>query len=159
MIQSLNRRIAYALFRHAASERYPTRTVEHMLAWMIVVWSGAVAWPGSMMQGPSYQYLLVIAPEAFWGVTGVAIGSLRLLALYINGNWRRTPVLRFVGAMAGLVWWLILAALYWLAIQNGAPDFPMRYVFTVFMFFEGYSCFRCGQDHAAARSQGVTNGS
>lgn len=154
--RSLSEMLAYALFRYAASERYPTRTVEHMLAWMIIVWSAAVVMPGNMMQGPNYQYLLAIADERFWGWSGIVLGAQRLIALYINGNWRRTPILRFVGAMTGMVWWLILSALYGLGVQNGAPDFPMRYVFIVFIFFEGYSCFRCGQDHAspAARSPG-----
>jgi hypothetical protein len=158
MLRSISWSLAHALFRHAASEKYPTRTVEHMLAWMVLVWSAAVAVPGNMMQGPSFQYLLVIAGEPFWGWTGIALGSLRLAALYINGNWRRTPLLRFVGAMSGLVWWLILSALYGLAIQNGAGDFPMRYVLFVFIFFEAYSCYRCGQDHASPAPRDIANG-
>ncbi|UFW75219.1 hypothetical protein [Bradyrhizobium sp. WU425] len=158
MDRSLSRKLAHAFFRHAAYEKYPTRTVEHMLAWMILVWSASVAVPGNMMRGPTYQYLLAIAGEGFWGWTGVGLGVLRLVALYINGNWRRTPVLRFVGAMSGLVWWLILSALYGLAVQNGAPDFPMRYVLVVFIFFEAYSCYRCGQDHASPSARDSGNG-
>lgn len=159
MTRTISARLAYALFRHAASEKYPTRTVEHMLAWMLVVWAGACAVPTKMMNGPTFEYLLVIAPEWVWGYIGVVVGSSRLLALYINGNWRRTPGLRFIGAMLGLIWWLIISALYWLAVKNGAPDFPMRYVFFVFIFFEGYSCFRCGQDHASPKARDASNGS
>ena len=151
------RRVAYVLFRHAASERYPTRTVEHMLAWMLLVWSASLALPGNMMRGPTFEYLLAIAPEAWWGWSGVALALMRLGALYVNGNWRRTPGLRFIGAMTGLIWWLIISALYALAVQRGAPDFPMRYVFNVFIFFEADSCYRCGQDYAApkARDAGI----
>lgn len=96
--------------------------------------------PTQKMNGPTFEYLLVIAPEWAWGYMGVAVGVSRLLALYINGNWRRTPGLHLFGAMLGLIWWLIISALYWLAVKNGAPDFPMLYVFFVFIFFEGYSC-------------------
>ena len=153
MTRSLATRLAYALFRHAASEKYPTRTVEHMLAWSLVVWSGAVAFPGKMLVGPTFEYLLVIAPEPWWGYSGVVLGSARLAALYINGNWRRSPGLRLIGAIFGLVWWLIVSALYAVAVKQGAPDFPMRYVLFVFLCFEIYSCFRCGQDHASPKAR------
>lgn len=146
-------RLAITLFRHAASEPYPTRTVEHMLAWMIVIWSLAVAWPGKMLVGPQYEYLIVIMPEWAWGWTGVVLGTGRLLALYFNGNWRRSPGLRWFGAMTGLVWWTVLSGLYWLGVQAGGADFPMRYMVGVFIFFEGYSCYRCGQDMAPSKAQ------
>ncbi len=159
MTRTAAHRLAIVLFRHAASERYPTRTVEHMLAWSLVVWAGACAAPAQMMNGPTFQYLLVIAPEWLWGYIGVMIGAARLMALFINGSWRRTPGLRFFCAMMGMIWWIIVSALYWLAVKHGAPDFPMRYVFFVFIFFEGYSCFRCGQDHASPTARDAHHGS
>lgn len=160
MTRTLAHRVAYALFRHAASERYPTRTVEHMLAWVLLVWSASLALPGNMMRGPAFEYLLLIAPEWWWGAAGVIGATMRLVALYINGNWHRTPGLRFIGAMTGLIWWLVISALYALAVAHGAPDFPMRLVFLVFVSFEAYSCYRCGQDHAApkARDAGAPDG-
>lgn len=153
--RTLSGHLAFALFRHATSERYPTRTVEHMLAWMIVIWSLAVAWPGQMLVGPQYEYLVIIMPEWAWGWTGVVLGIARLFALYLNGNWRRSPGLRWFGAMTGLIWWVVLSGLYWLGVKNGGADFPMRYMVGVFIFFEGYSCYRCGQDISAARLQGT----
>lgn len=146
-------KLAFLLFRHAASEKYPTRTVEQMLAVALAVWAGACAAPTKMMNGPTFEYLLVIAPETTWGYIGVFFGLLRLFGLYLNGNWRRSPLLRFAGAMVGLIWWIIISALYWLAVKNGAPDFPMRYVIFVFIYFEVYSCFRCGQDHASPKAR------
>jgi hypothetical protein len=146
-------RLAHVLFRHAASEKYPTRTVEHMLAWSLVAWSGAVAFPGNMLIGPTFEYLLVIAPEPWWGYSGMLLGTSRLIALFINGNWRRSPALRFVGAAFGFIWWLIVSALYAVAVKQGAPDFPMRYVLFVFLFFEMYSCFRCGQDRSSQKAR------
>jgi hypothetical protein len=152
--------LAWIFFRHAASERYPTRTVEHMLAWMILVWSYSVAMPGQMLTGPTFAYLLAIAPEEAWGACGMFIGAARLVALYLNGNWRRSPGLRLIGAMFGMIWWVVVSALWWLAIMQGAQDFPMRKVAFVFIFFEAYSCFRCGQDHASpsiARAAGIAS--
>ena len=79
-------RVAFMLFRHAASERYPTRTVEHMLAWMLLVWSASLALPGNMMRGPTFECLLAIAPEAWWGWSGVALALMRLVASR-NDQW------------------------------------------------------------------------
>ena len=78
MTRTIAGRLALLLFRHAASERYPTRTVEHLLAWMLLVWSLAVAVPGRMLVGPQYEYLVTLAPEALWGWVGVTFGVLRL---------------------------------------------------------------------------------
>lgn len=155
MTRTLAEHVAFALFRHAASEQYPTRTVEHMLAWMIVIWSLAVAWPGNMLQGAQYEYLIIIMPEYAWGWTGVTLGLFRLFALYRNGNWQRSPELRWFGAMTGMIWWIVLSGLYWLGVKNGGADFPMRYMVGVFIFFEGYSCYRCGQDIASSKAQGA----
>ncbi|MGD9766601.1 MAG: hypothetical protein AB7U62_03075 [Pseudolabrys sp.] len=141
--------VARKLFQHAASERYPTRSVEYLLAWVMIAWGARVVWPGEVLTGPTYQYLVVIAPEAMWGALGITVGLLRIYALLRNGGWKRSPVLRFAGATLGLIWWLVLAVLFSAAVAGGAPDFPMRAVYPVFIFFEAYSCFRCGQDHAA----------
>lgn len=142
-------KVAFAALRHAAAERYPTRSVEYMLAWVMIAWSARVLWPGDIMVGPIYRHLLALADEPFWGAVGVAVGMLRLYALIRNGGWRRSPLARFCGALIGLNFWLVLFALYSAAVNSGAQDFPIRVVFPVFVFFEAYSCYRCGQDHAA----------
>lgn len=144
-----------ALLRHAHSERYPTRTVEHLLAWLVLAWSLSVVSPGNMLVGPSFQPLLVLASEQVWGWGGMIISSLRLVGLYLNGNWRRSPWLRAAGALAGGMWWLTLFCLYWKAVGNGAPDFPMRLGFGVLVVFEAASFFRCVQDAVVPRKSGT----
>ncbi len=153
MSRALAFTVAQRLFRHAAKERYPTRSVEYLLAWVMIAWGLRVVWPGPVLVGPTYGYLLVIAPEVVWGALGIIVGALRIYALVRNGSWQRSPLLRFIGATLGLIWWLILAVLFSAAVAGGAPDFPMRAVYPVFMFFEAYSCFRCGQDHTAMKLQ------
>lgn len=153
MTQTLAFKVAAAAIRHALAEKYPTRSVEYLLAWTLIVWSARVAWPGDVLAGPTFRYLLALAPEPVWAAFGLVVGFVRVFALIRNGGWRRSPIFRFIGAMLGLNFWLILTVLYAAAIDSGAADFPMRAVLPVFMFFEAYSCFRCGQDHAAAREK------
>lgn len=153
-----------ALLNHAGNEKYPTRSVEYLLAWVILSWSFRVLLPGDMMAGPAFKYMLALMPEGVWGVVGVVIGVSRLYALARNGHWKRSPMLRFIGAAFGVNWWLALFVLYTAAVFGGAPDFPMRWSFAVFVFFELYSCFRCGQDittmklSSASRSESAGNG-
>lgn len=145
-------KIDMAVFRRrVAIERYPTRTVEHLLAWIILLWSAAAFAPGEIMTGPAFVYLLKLAPEYVWGGIGVVVSAARLVALFINGRWYRSPTLRLLGAASGLVWWMLVTGLYWAATRDGGFDFPMRWAIFALIGGEGYSCYRCGQDREAAR--------
>lgn len=141
-----------ALFFHADSERSPTRAVEYLLAWCITCWSATIFLFAGTMDGPSYLYIREVAAESVWGAFGIGFGVLRISALIINGAWRRTPLLRFVGAMSGFMWWITIGGLFYLGVKSGAQPFPMLGCYPVLAFFEGYSCFRCGQDAKAMRS-------
>jgi hypothetical protein len=142
-----------------------TRAVEYMLAWLMLSWGVVVLLPGGVLVGPTSKYFLEIASEVSWGLSAVVIGGVRLAALVINGAWKRTPLLRFAGAAIGLVWWAFLGSVYLVAIQRGAPPFPNMSIYPVFVFFEAYSCYRCGQDAAiqgsftATRSPNLESGS
>lgn len=143
-------RLAHVLIGYADSHKYPTRSVEYMLAWMMVAWSAMLALPGKMLVGPHYSYLVQLMPESSWAGVGLSIGFLRLFALVRNGNWKRSPYFRLLGATVGFNFWFVLFALYGIAIMGGAPAFPMFGCLPVFMFFEVYSAFRCGQDARGA---------
>lgn len=126
--------------------RMSTRAVEWLLASLQVAWGTAVLLPGVELTGPNYQPLLALAPEPVWGNLAIAIGGLRLGALYINGTWRRTPILRALGAAFGVVWWIVLGGLYAIAVNQGAKPFPFMLAYPVFVVFEFLSMYRCGID-------------
>lgn len=153
----MNRNIATAfaarLLAHAASEKYPTRSVEYMLACMTLVFSYSLILPGEMIAQPLSKYIVAVAPEGLWGIIGAVVSVIRIAALVMNGGYRQSPLLRFIGAAMGLNWWLILFVLYTISVDLGAHDFPMRRVFLVLIFFEAYSCFRCGQDQATMKAK------
>lgn len=145
-------RFGRALLSHASNEKYPTRSVEYMLAWVMITWSLRVVWPGEIMTGPAFKFMTALMREQVWGAIGLAIGLIRLYALARNGHWRRSPLWRFIGAASGLNWWLALLVLYSAAVFDGAPDFPLRWALGVFAYYEAYSCFRCGQDYTAMKA-------
>lgn len=142
---------AAALYQFSTSSRYPTRTVESFIAWVLLVWSGSVLADPAMLTvraawnvyGPMLQLMSPIA----WGWLGIAIAATRIAALVVNGHFRASPELRLVGAAWGLAFWLALAWCYYKAVViGGGADFPMRRALYVFAIFEAYSCYRCGID-------------
>lgn len=123
-----------------------------MLAWLMVAWGGYVFMATGTIDGEIYKYMRVFATLSHWGALGFATGIYRLVFLAINGMWRRTPIFRFVGCMLGMMWWLVLFGAFYAAIQDGARSFPAMIMYPVFIYFEGLSCFRCGQDAQTLRS-------
>ena len=146
MTRTLAGWLAISIYRFATTTRYPTRTVEHLCAWIIIVWSYSVLLPGDMLKGPAFNPMLSIMSEQSWGWCGLTIGLLRVAALIGNGHWRPSPGLRFIGAAWGTLFWISLGYCYYLAVGNGAQDFPMRRALYVLVIGEFYSCYRCGHD-------------
>lgn len=126
-----------------------TRAVEYMLAWLMIGWGSMLAWyPGDILVGLTYRFVVAFATEHTWAIVSLTAGTLRIIALIINGAWRRTPLVRFCAAAFGLLWWTTLGGLYWLAVLKGGAPFPNILSYAVFVYFEAYSCYRCGQDAA-----------
>jgi len=123
-----------------------TRSVEWLLASMMVAWGVGLMLPGDTMLLPQYRLLAAIAPEPVWAAWSLSMGSIRIIALYVNGSWRRTPLLRVMGATLGLIWWLVLGFLFKSA-ADGSGALPAGLMwFPVFIGFEGYSIVRGARD-------------
>jgi hypothetical protein len=127
------------------SDRYVTRTAEHLLSWVIIFWSMSVLFY-TPLTGGVYEPMLRIAPYWFWGAFGITTGILRVIALIRNGHWRPTPELRLLGAIYGAMFWVGLTYCYYIAVSSGGADFPMRRAMFVFIAFELFAAYRCGHD-------------
>jgi hypothetical protein len=79
-----------------------TRSVEWLLASMMVAWGFGLLLPGDTMSLPQHRMLGALAPEFVWAAWSISIGAVRVLALYINGSWRRTPLFRVAGRQPGI---------------------------------------------------------
>src|SRR5690242_10634342 len=101
-----------------------TRSVEWLLACMMIMWGFGLLLPGDSLSLPQYHMLGLIAPEPVWASWSVSIGTVRVVALYINGSWRRTPLIRGLCAILGMIWWAILAFLFISSIQMETPVPP-----------------------------------
>ncbi|RWF66828.1 hypothetical protein [Mesorhizobium sp.] len=55
--------------------------------------------------GQGYTLLLYIAPQGVWASMLTVFGSFRILVLFINGAWRRSPVARAACAFLSCLFW------------------------------------------------------
>lgn len=121
-----------------------TRSVEWLLAALMVAWGVGLMLPGDSMSLPQYKLLAVLAPEYVWSSWSISIGLIRIVALYVNGSWKRTPLIRSTCAGFGIIWWLVLIFLFKGATDGPVPAGLMFY--PVFIAFEGYSVYRGARD-------------
>lgn len=123
-----------------------TRSVEWLLSCLMLTWGVILLAPNDSFANPAYQWLATIGEERVWGGLALGIGALRVVALYVNGSWRRTPLIRAFAAVVGLMWWVSVGALLIFGVEPGKPV-PAGFAFyPVFALFEAYSCYRSGLD-------------
>ena len=83
-------------------------------------------------------------PESVWGLVAFSVGIMRLGALFINGAWSRTPLLRLISAaVSAFVWTQVTIGL--LAVPNtGLVVYPWL------VFIDLVAAYRAGRDVAMA---------
>jgi hypothetical protein len=123
-----------------------TRSVEWLLASMMVAWGAGLLLPGDTLSLPQYRLLAAIASEPLWASWSLSMGAVRMVALYVNGSWRRTPLIRAFCAILGMAWWLVLGFMFVAAAEAGNPFAAGLMWFPVFIIFEGYSVVRGARD-------------
>lgn len=82
------------------------RAVEWLSALCMLGWAVVLAQPGNTFQsGPLQEFLRFGLSEAQFAAAFGAVGALRIGALYINGRWPRTPIVRMIGSTFGVLLW------------------------------------------------------
>ncbi len=124
-----------------------TRSTEWMLACLLLAWGINVLRTEVFFDLPTYRVMGAIMSESRWGMIAVIVGLVRMLGLAINGFWRRSPLIRFVGAVAGGMAWMSIAFLMYAATFETAARLPAGYFFyMVFFVFEGWCVIATGYD-------------
>lgn len=98
------------------------RGLEWFSALVMVGWGITLAMPGDTLAGPQYAGFLRFGfTEDLWAWAFGVVGIARIVALYINGQWPRSPLIRMVGSVFGAVSWAQVAYLVTLGtyVQTG----------------------------------------
>ncbi len=99
--------------------RIGDRSGEWLCAGIMATWGAAQAIDGGTLCRPVPAALFGFgAAQELWAWMFGGVGLIRLAALYINGRWPRTPMIRMACAGLGFVSW---CQLVWLFAQGGTP--------------------------------------
>ncbi|SFE90694.1 hypothetical protein [Methylobacterium sp. yr596] len=118
-----------------------SREGEWLASVVLLAFSLALLAPGSTFARPVFVNLAAVAPEGTWGMALLGVATVRMIGLWVNGNWRRSPTLRFLTASVGAGVWFTLARLF---TDDGYPGLNTGCL--VYAALGGFDAF------AAARS-------
>lgn len=142
------RRIANALVEHG-------RALEWLTSLVLLGFALTLALPGDTLSlSGSYRGFRNLGlDEAAISTPLALIAAARLVALYINGAWRRSPVMRAAGAaVGGAVFFMLSVTFSWdwltgasVALGTGGATYAMLGLFDVL------AAYRSGADVRIAR--------
>lgn len=128
------------------------RLSEWLLAAIMTTWGVVLLLPEATFQtNPVYTGLARFAPENAWGLVALALGTLRLFALFVNGNWRRSPHLRSTLAfLSCFVWFQIVIGLLQVRASTGLAVYPWFFILDVYCVYRASSDARESDERARA---------
>jgi hypothetical protein len=124
------------------------RSNEWFSSLVMIAWGVTLAMPGDLLTQPEFvAFRRFGMTETSWAVLFAFVGAARLVALYINGRWPRSPHIRMVGALFGAVSWVqVSVLLYEAAGINNTPVTTGCAVYALLAAFELFSINRAAFD-------------
>jgi len=135
------RRISHALVEHG-------RATEWLTSGVLLTFGLTLALPGDTMAAPTFHVLAGLGmDDASLSAPLTLVGTSRLAALYINGSWKRSPMLRMVGAIIGAGVFGFLAVAFVLPmVVEGVPPSTGPGTYLVLALFDALAAHRSGAD-------------
>lgn len=134
---------------------FPARFPEWMNAGIMASWGAYVLLHQDIFTRPPTSYLFAgltnwsmagYEPAAVWGVLTLVVGLIRACALFVNGAYSRTPVIRLAtSAFSAFVWSQIVIGLW----KTGIPNVGLV-VYGWLVVIDMASAYRAGLDAAMA---------
>lgn len=120
-----------------------TRWAEVWLASIMVAIGYGLLKEGNTFDLPSWRYIAQYVDEDWCGWISLIAGTARLVALYVNGSRRRSPIVRIVGAVGGYLFFGALALGFWL---TPGPTILGSYIFGILSVAELHATGRAARD-------------
>lgn len=122
---------------------FEARSLEWVVGMMLTAWGAyVILHPGLFDSQPYFYGMMTIFPQEYWGLSAFVAGSVRLTALFINGRWGLTPIIRvFTSFMSIFVWFWVSIGLY----RTGIPA-PGLVIYPGFVIADMVSAFRAMGD-------------
>lgn len=124
-------------------EHFPLRICDWLVAGFLTTWGLAcLAAQPDVWALPVNRELANIGPQGLWGAAAVALGLVRLAALFINGAVRRTPHVRAGFAFLTMFIWLQLT----LGVFSASVPSLSVIVYPWLLLADTFNVFRAAQD-------------
>ncbi|WP_323764605.1 hypothetical protein [Marinovum sp.] len=128
------------------------RALEWLTSCIILTFACTLALPGDTLATSSAfgAFVALGADEAALVLPLTFIAAMRMAGLWINGNWRRSPLLRCVGAVLGAGIFMGLAVLFAVPFLGGQTGALTTGVGTYFVLaaFDILAAYRSAADAA-----------
>lgn len=132
-------------------EHFPARISEWFNGAILTSWGLYLLLNPDLFESPAMEVSMRemaamvpagVNPESVWGLAAFVAGSTRLIALFINGAWSRTPALRLAtAAISAFVWTQVVIGL--MSVPNtGLAVYPWLVVIDL------VAAYRAGRDVA-----------
>lgn len=140
-------------------EHFPARLIEWFMAGLMVSWGLYVLGSPDMFTHPAerdiFAYMAAmsswtgIEPSIVWGLGSTVFGAVRALALFVNGAYVRTPVIRVaMSFVSAFIWTQILLCI----VYSGLPN-PAVAVYSWLVIADIVSAYRASKDAVLAEAQ------
>jgi hypothetical protein len=126
-------------------EHFAARAIEWFNSFYLTAWGAYLILHPGLFTGPlqpAWQGLYVIAPQEYWGFGAFVAGSSRTVALFINGKWGLTPLIRVATSFLSVGVWFCVAVGF---VRSGIPNTGII-IFGGLMLSDMYSAFRAAGD-------------
>jgi len=138
--------IIYSLKQH-----FPARISEWFNGAILSCWGSYLLLHPNLFQEPGVGRIFSrmesmvwvdLNAESVWGLVALLVGLLRLVSLFINGAWSRTPLLRLLtAAISAFVWTQVAIGLF------GVPNTGLV-VYPWLVVIDLVAAYRAGRDVA-----------
>lgn len=126
-------------------QHFEARAIEWFNAFFLTAWGAYLVLHPGLFTGPTspvWTAHLVLADQEVWGLGAFAAGFIRVVALFINGRWGLTPLIRVATSFLSVFVW------FWVAVGLFLSEFANTgiVVYTGLMLADMYSAFRAASD-------------
>lgn len=102
---------------------FAVRAPEWLNGLTLVAWGGYVVLNPHMFASArangGLHMLTDLAPQEVWGLGAFIVGAVRVVALFINGQWGVTPIIRVLTSYVSAFFWFLIAADF---LRAGVPQ-------------------------------------
>jgi hypothetical protein len=142
------------------SSHFPLRVTDWLVALIAFTWGFVcLQAPAETWELPIYDSVRIFAGQGTWGSVVLCLGLARIVALFINGAYRRTPHARMVGAfLMAFVWLQLSFAMF----QQEYHPIAATAIYPWLFLADIYNVYRAAQDakvaDCQARVDAINNG-